>query len=281
MQPTAAISDLDFEKFREFFYRKTGIQFEPSKRYFVDKRLLDRIELTGTGSFRSYFTLLRCEASGVELQQLTNAMTVNETYFFREEYQFQCLVRSILPEIAGRKADRRPIRIWAIPSSSGEEPYSIALYMLEHWAGLRDWDVQILSSDIDTEILARARQGLYSERSVQQLPGPILGKYFERVPGGYQICEDLRNAVEFTRVNLSERAETRGYRDFDVIFCRNLLIYFDDASRRAAAETFYDALKPGGYICLGHSESMSRFSSLFKVRKFPEAIIYQKPLEAA
>ena len=273
------ISESDFEKFREFFYRKTGIQFEPSKRYFVDKRLVERIELTKSGSFRSYFTLLRFEASGEELQQLTNLMTVNETYFFREEYQFQCLVRSILPDITGRKRDRGPIRIWAIPSSSGEEPYSIALYAIEHWAGIKEWDIEIVSSDIDTKILAQARQGLYSDRSVQHLPEKLLRKYFRPTPAGHQICDDLRGAVEFTRVNLSARADTRAYRDFDVIFCRNLLIYFDDVSRKAAAETFYDALKPGGYVCLGHSESMSRFSSLFKVRKFPEAIVYQKPLE--
>ncbi len=273
------ISDLDFEKFREFFYRKTGIQFETSKRYFVDKRLIERIELTHSGGFRNYFTLLRFEASGEELQCLTNLMTVNETYFFREEYQFQCLVMSILPDIVSRKNSKSPIRIWVIPSSSGEEAYSIALYLLEHWAGIKEWDVEIISSDIDTKILAEARRGLYSQRSVQHLPVALLRKYFKHGGNGYQISDDLRDAVEFTRVNLSDRADTRAYRDFDVIFCRNLLIYFDEVSRKAAAETFYDAMKPEGYICLGHSESMSRFSSLYKVRKFPEAIVYQKPLE--
>ena len=277
---TTTINELDFEKFREFFYRKTGIQFEPSKRYFVDKRLVERIALTGSETFRNYFTKLRFEASGEELQHLTNLMTVNETYFFREEYQFQCLVKSMLPDITRRKSDNGPIRIWAIPSSSGEEPYSIALYLLEYWAGIKDFDIEIISSDIDTKILAQARQGLYSQRSVQHLPEMLLRKYFKRSAEGYQICDDLRQAVEFTRVNLSERADTRAYRDFDVIFCRNLLIYFDDVSRKTAAETFFDALKPGGYICLGHSESMSRVSSLYKVRKFPEAIVYQKPLEA-
>jgi chemotaxis protein methyltransferase CheR len=275
-----SISESDFEKFREFFYRKTGIQFEATKRYFVDKRLEERIELTGNADFRSYFMMLRFEASGEELQHLTNLMTVNETYFFREEYQFQCLVRSILPDLIKRKKDDSPIRIWAIPSSSGEEPYSIALYLLEYWAGINDWDVEIISSDIDTKILGEARKGLYSERSVQHLPETLLRKYFKRSAAGYQICDELREAVEFTRVNLSERADTRAYRGFDVVFCRNLLIYFDDASRKAAAETFYDAMKPGSFICLGHSESMSRFSSLYKVRKFPEAIVYQKPLEA-
>jgi chemotaxis protein methyltransferase CheR len=274
------ISEQDFEKFREYFYRKTGIQFEPSKRYFVDKRLEERIEATNSSSFRSYFTMMRFEASGEELQHLTNLMTVNETYFFREEYQFQCLVRSILPELTHRKQDSGPMRIWVIPSSSGEEPYSIALYLLEYWAGINDFDIEIISSDIDTKILAQARQGLYSDRSVQHLPAALLRKYFTRNADGYQICNDLREAVEFTRVNLSERADTRAYRNFDIVFCRNLLIYFDDVSRKTAAETFYDALKPGGFICLGHSESMSRISSLYKVRKFPEAIVYQKSPEA-
>ncbi len=274
-----SISAEDFQKFREFFYRKTGIQFELSKRYFVDKRLVERIEATRSETFRAYFTLLRFQASGEELQQLTNLMTVNETYFFREEYQFQCLIHSILPEITARKMDRNPIRIWVIPSSSGEEAYSIAIYLLELWAGINDWDIEIISSDIDTRILGQARQGLYSPRAVQELPARYLQKYFQRSGENYQISDDLRSAVEFTRVNLSERADTRAYRNFDLVFCRNLLIYFDDVSRKTAAETFYDALKPGGFILLGHSESMSRISSLYKIRKFPEAIVYQKPLE--
>jgi chemotaxis protein methyltransferase CheR len=116
------ISDLDFEKFREFFYRKTGIQFETSKRYFVDKRLIERIELTHSGGFRNYFTLLRFEASGEELQCLTNLMTVNETYFFREEYQFQCLVMSILPDIVSRKNSKSPIRIGSFPLRRAKKP---------------------------------------------------------------------------------------------------------------------------------------------------------------
>ena len=273
------ITEEDFQKFREFFYRKTGIQFDTSKRYFVDKRILERMEATDNPQFRTYFTMLRFQASGEELQILTNLMTVNETYFFREEYQFQCLVNSILPYLVARKKDDKPLRIWAIPSSSGEEPYSIAICLLERWAGIHHHDVEIVASDIDTHILTQARRGLYSDRSVAQLPKEYLHKYFTRTPQGYQISDVLRSAVEFTRVNLSEPADTRPYRQFDVVFCRNLLIYFDDLSRKTAAETFYDALKPGGFICLGHSESMSRISSLYRVRKFPEAIVYQKPTE--
>lgn len=275
--PETTISEEDFRKFREYFYRKTGIQFEASKRYFVDKRLVERIEATDSETFRSYFMMLRFEADGHELQELVNLMTVNETYFFREEYQFQCLVNSILGEITSRKKDDSPIRIWSIPSSSGEEAYSIVIYLLEYWPGIAKWDVEIISSDIDTDIIARARQGHFSDRSIQHLPPALLKKYFKPHAGGYQISKDLRDSVEFTRVNLSEAAEVRAYREFDVIFCRNLLIYFDDRSRQQAVETFFDALNPGGFVCLGHSESMSRISSLFRIRKFPEAIVYQKP----
>jgi chemotaxis protein methyltransferase CheR len=274
------INEDDFQKFQEYFYRKTGIQFDISKRYFVDKRLVERIEATGNDNFRSYFAMLRFQASGVELQALVNLMTINETYFFREEYQFHCLVNSILPEIVAKKKDNEPIRIWVIPSSSGEEAYSIAMCLLERWPGISKWDVEIISSDIDTKILQQAQAGLYSERSVKHVPKAYLNKYFRSTPRGFQLNDDLRSAVEFTRINLMDAAETRAYRNFDVIFCRNLLIYFDDLSRKQAVETFYDAMRPNGFICLGHSESMSRISSLYKIRKFPEAIVYQKPGDA-
>jgi len=275
--PKITISDDDFLKFQEFFYRKTGIQFETSKRYFVDKRLIERIAATDNDSFRGYFTMLRFQTSGNELQALVNLMTINETYFFREEYQFRCLVDSILPDLVAHKKDKSPIRIWVIPSSSGEEAYSIAMCLIERWSAINDWDVEIISSDIDTKILNQARAGVYSERSVKHVPRTYLQKYFRETSAGFQLNDDLRGTVEFTRVNLMEAADVRSYRNFDVIFCRNLLIYFDDISRKQAAETFYDALHPGGFICLGHSESMSRISSLYKIRKFPEAIVYQKP----
>jgi chemotaxis protein methyltransferase CheR len=275
------ITDADFQKFAEYFYRKTGIHFDEAKRYFVDKRLVERIQATGAESFRAWFVALRFEADGAELQQLVNAMTVNETYFFREAYQFDCLVNNLLDEVAARKTPGSRIRIWSIPSSTGEEPYSIAIYLLERWAGIDRYDVEILSSDIDTGVLEAAQRGIYSQRSVAQLPPAYLKKYFTAHGADqYRISRDLVSAVEFSRVNLSEPADTRRFREIDIIFCRNLLIYFDDLSRRVAAEAMYDTMSPGGFICLGHSESMSRMSSLYTVRRFPDAMVYQKPLEA-
>jgi chemotaxis protein methyltransferase CheR len=276
----AAITDADFQKFREYFYRKTGIQFDDTKRYFVDKRLIERIEATGSDNFRQYFIGLRFEADGQEMQALVNAMTVNETYFFREQYQFECLVNSLLDEVATRKKPGQRIRIWSIPSSTGEEPYSIAIYLLERWSRINDFDVEIMSSDIDTQVLSMAQRGVYSQRSIANLPKAYLNKYFtQNKEGDWVISRDLVDAVEFSRVNLSELNDTRRFRDVDIIFCRNLLIYFDDLSRRLAAEAMFDALRPGGFVCLGHSESMSRISSLFAVRRFPDAMVYQKPLE--
>jgi chemotaxis protein methyltransferase CheR len=272
-----AISNEDYLKFREFFYRKTGIFFEDSKRYFVDKRLIERIRASGNNSFRNYFTRLRFEANSHEMQTLINLMTVNETCFFREHYQFDCLVNSMLEEITQHKGKDEAIRVWSVPSSTGEEPYSIAIYLLERWPRLEHYNVEIFSSDIDTDVLEAARQGNFSQRSVQPLPQAYLQKYFKSsISGEFQICQDLRESVEFSRVNVTDSQDTRPFRQIDVIFCRNLLIYFDDLSRRVAAENFYDALNPGGFICLGHSESMSRICNLFTVRRFPEAIVYQR-----
>ncbi len=275
------ITDEDFQQFREYFYRRTGIHFDDGKRYFVDRRLAERIKANGDTQFRRYFTFLRFQASGAEFQALTNLMTVNETYFFREASQLRCLVDSILPELLARKRPGEPMRIWCVPSSSGEEPYSIAIHLSENWPELARWDVEITASDIDTDILAAAARGVYSRRSVQNVPAPWLAKYFDCLDDdGYALRDTIKDAITFTQVNIADVQQTRGYRGFDVIFCRNLLIYFDDLSRRKAAEMFFDALLPGGFICLGHSESMSRITPIFRVRKFPDNIVYQRPEEA-
>jgi chemotaxis protein methyltransferase CheR len=279
--PSPVMTDEEFAKFCEFFYRKTGIQFQQGKKYYVDRRIAERIEKTGSESFRDYFTLVRFQANGEELQFLVNAMTVNETYFFREDYQFDALVASILPAIARIKRRGDPIRIWSIPCSSGEEPYSIAINILERWDQADIWNIEIYASDIDTKILHAARTGVFSERSLSRVSAQLRSKYFaQKLDGSFQICDALRESIDFSLCNVVDPLHTHRFRDIDVIFCRNLLIYFDDVGRRETVEMFFDALGPGGYICLGHSESMSRMSSIFLPRKFKDAIVYQKPLSA-
>jgi chemotaxis protein methyltransferase CheR len=278
-QPASApiITPENFLKFRDFFYARTGIHFDEKKRYFVDKRLMERMEATGSSNFSEYFAKLRLDEAD-ELQVLVNLMTTNETYFFREEYQFKSLVSHILPEIVSKKKKGDLIRIWSIPSSSGEEPYSLAIYLLEHWPEVDEYNIELLASDIDTRVLKLAETGIYQKRALQYLPAATVEKYFTQLNAtDFQIAESIRESVTLTRVNIKDASQTRGYRNFDIIFCRNLLIYFDDMSRREAADTFYDALVPGGFICLGHSESMSRISPLFLARKFPDGIVYQRP----
>ena len=275
------ITEEEFAKFCEFFYRKTGILFDPSKKYFVDRRLAERMQKNGCETFQEYFSSVRFDVDGAELQGLVNQMTVNETYFFREDYQFQALVSGVLPEIAVSRNSQRPIRIWSMPCSSGEEPYSLAIYILEHWRDADRFDIEIMGSDIDSAILAKAVAGTYGERSLQRLSPDIRRKYFTaKKDGEYQICSDIRGSIDFSRVNITDPLHMRQFREIDVIFCRNLLIYFDDKSRLEAVEAMYDCLSPGGYICLGHSESMSRITSLFRPKKFADAIIYQNPVEA-
>jgi chemotaxis protein methyltransferase CheR len=206
-------------------------------------------------------------------------MTVNETYFYREDYQLKCLVHSILPEITRHAVPGDTIKIWSVPCSTGEEPYSIAFYLLEYWNRVDDYNVEIVASDIDTDVLNKARVGIYADRALQHVPKITIDKYMTRLRDGrFQVLDEIRGSIKFTQTNIMTAAENRAYAGFDVVFCRNLLIYFDDLSRREAAEAIYWALAPGGFVCLGHSESMSRISSLFELRKFPEAMVYQKPV---
>ena len=215
--------------------------------------------------------MVSLEETGVDLSK--RKVETNLTSFFREDHHFHALKDDLKPFVG------KPVRIWCCAASTGEEPYSIAMHLLEKWPGIDAHDVEILSSDIDTQVLDAAQRGVYSARSIANLPKSWLDKYFTR-RGEHEwvISRDLVAAVEFSRVNLSDPADTRRFRDIDLIFCRNLLIYFDDQSRRAAAEAMYDALRPGGFVCLGHSESMSRISALYRVRRFADAMVYQKPL---
>jgi chemotaxis protein methyltransferase CheR len=149
---------------------------------------------------------------------------------------------------------------------------------MENWPQVDSYNIEIVGSDIDTRALKAAAEGIYGDRALMRLSPDLIGRYFRALAdGSHQIDEGLRNSIEFTRANLIDSREMALYRDFDLIFCRNVLIYFDDASRRQAAENLYDCMRPGGYICLGHSESMSRISPLFRVARFPDAIVYQRP----
>ncbi len=256
------------------------MMFTEAKRYYVERRVWERMAATASPSFASYFALLRTDTRG-EIQQFVNAFTVNETYFYREDHQLKCLTNDLMKERVHGKRAGETIRIWSTPCATGEEPYSLAIWLLEHWSRVDDYDIEIVGSDIDTRALELARTGIFGKRALMRLTPELIGKYFDALrEGRWRIIAQLRDSVSFTAVNLVEPEQTRRHGRFDVIFCRNVLIYFDDASRRIAAENLYENLLPGGFVCLGHTESMSRISSLFEVRRFADTIVYQRP-EAA
>jgi len=274
-----AITTKEFEKFRDFYYRKTGTYFADNKRYFVDKRIDDQIHRHQFKDFNDYFTYLRFDIKAQTLMQdLINSMTVNETYFMRESYQFDCLVNSLLPELVKRRPGQL-LRVLSLPCSTGEEPYSIAMTILERWPQINEVDVELVATDIDSNVLEKARRGVFGRRSISRVPMDWQRKYFTKLTTNieqWELSHDITGAVSFYSVNLIDEHDVSKLGKFDVIFCRNLLIYFDTPSRMKAAKHFYKILNPGGYLLLGHSESMSRISSLFKPVRFAEGTVYQK-----
>lgn len=281
MSDLPPVSEEEFRRVCEFLYRRTGMLFTESKRYYVERRIADRMTALGLTVFALYFGRLRSDADG-EIEEFINAFTVNETYFYREEHQLRCLSSDLLAERVSARRGPQSLRIWSVPCATGEEPYSIAMWLLENWPEVDVHDIEIVGSDIDTQCLAAARAGEYGQRALMRLSPHLVEKYF--VPAGpdrWRIISDLRDSVQFSAVNLMDALDMRGHGTFDVIFCRNVLIYFDDASRRMAAENLFESLSPGGFICLGHTESMSRVSPLFDVRRFADGIVYQRPLGAA
>jgi chemotaxis protein methyltransferase CheR len=271
--PTLSAAEL--ARFCEFLYNRTGLMYGESKRFYIERRVVERMAALELYHFPAYFALLL--SGGPETEQLINSFTVNETYFYREDNQLRCLSRSLLPEIIRKRAPGDLVRIWSVPCSTGEEPYSIAMWLLENWPLVDAYHIEIVGSDIDTRVLAEASAGLYGDRAISRLSPDLVKRYFEKVGERQQIIKDLRESVKFTQVNLIDAAMIVRQGKFDVIFCRNVLIYFDDASRLAAAHNLYSRLNYGGFICLGHSESMARISDRFEVRRFEDAIVYQRP----
>jgi chemotaxis protein methyltransferase CheR len=272
-----SVSEEEFRKVSEFLYRRTGMVFGESKRYYAHRRIAERMAALGLEDFAAYFHRLRADSDG-EIEQFINAFTVNETYFYREDHQLRCLTTDLLAERKQTKPAAESYRVWSVPCSTGEEPYSLAMWLLENWPEVDTHEIEIIGSDIDTDCLEAARAGLYGARALMRLSTELVEKYFEPAgPDHWRLVSDLRDSVQFSSVNIVDPESVRPHGTFDVIFCRNVLIYFDDASRRIAAENLYESLAPGGFICLGHTESMSRVSSLFEVRRFADAIVYQRP----
>ena len=267
-----------FDKLADYIYRKSGISLEESKHYAkLEKYINERIKEIGVENFRKYFFKLRfSDESGDEFQALMNAITVNETYFFREEEQLDALVDHLLVEMDAIRPQGETLRILSAPSSTGEEPYSMVIKILEEGHIIEKRDIEIVGIDIDSTVIDKAIKAEYSSRSVHAIPPALLSKYFTKKGLGYEFSQELKGAVDFKVVNIFDKAQVRKLGKFDIIFSRNMLIYFDDASRKEVAMTFYDLLKPDGYVLLGHAEYMSRIVSVFKAKKINDTLVYQK-----
>lgn len=264
----SGISVEDFECFCEYFYCCSGIYFELIKCYFVDKCFIDCIQVVGCVDFCEYFLLLCFEILGCEWQWLVNEMMVNEIYFMCEYYQFDCMVQLMLFELVVCKLCGELMCIWIMLLFFGEEVYMVVMYLLECWLELVCWDVEIVFLDIDICILVQVEVGFYLLCVVYQLLVFWLQKYFICEGENWCINCSLCEVVVFICVNLNECVEVVVYCNYDLVFCCNLLIYFDDVLCCCVVEVFYDVLCLGGFICLGYLELMSCILLLFVICKF-------------
>jgi chemotaxis protein methyltransferase CheR len=254
---SAQISEDEFRLFRDLIHRECGLYFNDSKRAFLSSRIGKRLAARSMGSFYRYYRYLKegGEEQEAELLQLLDILTINETSFFRNRPQFEFLEQVVFPEVlyAKRTESSPSLRVWSAGCATGEEPYSIAISALEAVGLKRGWEVRIYASDLSLTALDRADRGLYPEVKLQGVGHARQRRYFEESPEGFRVRDEVKRLVIFDFHNLKHE---NGLGELDVIFCRNVLIYFDPDEQERVVRKLVRALKPGGYLFLGHSESV-------------------------
>ena len=273
------LTDAEFRLFRDFFRDECGLHFGDESRFLLEKRLARRVRELDVGSFSAYHYLLQRDSSGdAEVANVIDELTTNETFFFRERGQLRALIAEILPQMIDRQgAARRPVSIWTAGCSSGEEPYSIVMMALE--AGYTPGrDFRVYASDISRRMLQRARQGVYRPTSFRETEASLQAKYFAEKDGVWRISDEVKRHVVFTRVNLLDRSRIALLGTMDVILCRNVIIYFDLETKRRVIGTFAEKLVSGGYLLLGHSESLINVSNAFELCHLRHDLVYRRPL---
>jgi len=264
------LTNFYFDSIRELIYSKTGIVFEDKKKYFVENRIREHMDELGISSLKDYLFKLKTDKE--ILRQFISKITVNETYFYREFYHLKALAHLVQREYSGY-----PIRVLSIPCSTGEEPYSIAIVLKEVLENPSKFE--ITGVDVDINAIAKAKAGIYGKRSVSKLPVEYLEKYFSQEGDSWKIKNNIKSRVKFLEGNVLDRHFMSSLGKFHYVFCKNLLIYFDDKARIIAINNIYDVMIEGGYLFLGHAESISRSTSLFEPVKVEGTIVYRKPLE--
>lgn len=251
----------EFRRLRDFIHRRFGIDLGPDKKELVVTRLQAVLKRRGLADFAAYLELLE-QSSGTEmLSELIDRISTNHTFFHREPAHFDYLRDEVLPDLVGRgrAPDEKDLRVWCAASSSGEEPYTLMMIMMDVLGSeYGSWKAGLLATDLSSDVLRRAAEGIYSEENVARLPKPLRDAHFERLPDGrYRVAARIRKEVVFRRFNLiQDRYPWK--RPFHVIFCRNVMIYFDAKTRRAVCDRLFESTIEGGYLFVGHSESLDR-----------------------
>jgi chemotaxis protein methyltransferase CheR len=258
---SAELTPADFQRFQTYIYSTAGIKIGDHKRTLVSNRIRRRLKATGLDDFADYYKLLVSPTGRDELPQFLNEITTNETYFLRDPHQYDWLrkdfCKQITDPIASAKKPKQ-IDIWSAASSTGEEPYSIALSLAQGLTNIREWKIRIVGTDLSHAVITKAREGVYRERALQLVGDAERKKHFDFVDGdppAWKLKGDIKSLVQFRQHNLLNKL---GAGPFDIIFIKNVLIYFDDASKKIVVDHLLRELKPGGYMVVGPAEGIFR-----------------------
>lgn len=274
---TLPITDDVFKQTRDFIYEKCGIFIPDNKKYFLENRLSKRIQDKNLKGYEDYLYNLKYDTDKNELIKLYDLITTNETFFFREPQQFDVFSGELMKRIVDEnvKNGRREVKVWSAASSTGEEPFTIAMLLLEK-PELVGFKKEIYASDLSESVLQSAKTGMYGSYAVRNVPEPYLKKYFSNSNQQYALSATVKTAVKFMKINLIDEKEMKAMRGMDVIFCRNVLIYFDDKAKQRVVSLLYDALRPNGYLFIGTSESLHNITRAFRPVVINKVIVYQK-----
>lgn len=279
------MDDEEFRLLRDFVYQYCGLHFDIDSKYLLEKRLNKRLTEHRLSNFKDYYYLLRYSPEkDRELAAIIDLLTTNETYFFREDFQLKTFVEEIIPELCEvkKRQGNRSLRIWSAGCSSGEEPYTIAMLLLER-PELAGWDINVVGTDISQEVLTKARHGLYGPNSFRVTDDYFLQKYFNPCAdneGKWKIDDRVKKLVSISHLNLFDSRRVALLGEVDLIFCRNVIIYFDLDSKRKVIANLHDRLASEGFLLLGHSESLMNISTDFQLRHFINDMVYQRPVPA-
>jgi chemotaxis protein methyltransferase CheR len=268
-----------FRLLRDVIYEFSGLFFDDDATYLIQRRLLPRLDALSLQDFADYYRFLRSatpESRRAELDEIVERVTTNETYFFREGYQLAAFRDEILPQLYAARPRGKRLSVWSAGCSSGEEAYTIAILILE--SGLfADWEVRVFGSDISRRVLSIARKASYGRASFRTTEPRLLRRYFREVDGRHQVREDVRQLCSFGQINLVDEPMAALVGEVDIVFCRNVIIYFNHDSRRRVVEMLHRKLNRGGYLLLGHSESLMNVTTAFELVHLKNDMVYRKP----